>query len=140
MFQSAFTPLSGFLWLHPFLFFFFNDTATTEIYTLSLHDALPILLASSSCILAVDGMGLLPPRMRGRLALRRDLQRLAAPPRPARPRGRVEVYTRAAPRQAQVERGPARPLGRPPPRGRDQGAPSRGEARPPPSREHAIDR
>src|SRR5574344_3146183 len=25
------------------LFFFFNDTATTEIYTLSLHDALPIL-------------------------------------------------------------------------------------------------
>src|SRR3712207_9301298 len=27
-------------------FFFFNDTATTEIYTLSLHDALPIWLAS----------------------------------------------------------------------------------------------
>src|SRR3712207_9210808 len=27
------------------LFFFFNDTATTEIYTLSLHDALPILAA-----------------------------------------------------------------------------------------------
>src|SRR3989442_835933 len=26
-------------------FFFFNDTATTEIYTLSLHDALPILVA-----------------------------------------------------------------------------------------------
>src|SRR2546422_2143218 len=26
------------------LFFFFNDTATTEIYTLSLHDALPIWL------------------------------------------------------------------------------------------------
>ena len=26
-----------------FLYFFFNDTATTEIYTLSLHDALPIL-------------------------------------------------------------------------------------------------
>src|SRR6516164_8755847 len=31
--------LPGFL---PFFFFFFNDTATTEIYTLSLHDALPI--------------------------------------------------------------------------------------------------
>src|SRR5260370_42571336 len=29
--------------LPPFFFFFFNDTATTEIYTLSLHDALPIL-------------------------------------------------------------------------------------------------
>src|SRR5260221_7729446 len=27
-------------------FFFFNDTATTEIYTLSLHDALPILFSS----------------------------------------------------------------------------------------------
>src|SRR3712207_8061491 len=27
---------------YSFLFFFFNDTATTEIYTLSLHDALPI--------------------------------------------------------------------------------------------------
>src|SRR3712207_7940860 len=26
-------------------FFFFNDTATTEIYTLSLHDALPILVS-----------------------------------------------------------------------------------------------
>ena len=27
-----------------FFFFFFNDTATTEIYTLSLHDALPIYI------------------------------------------------------------------------------------------------
>ena len=34
------------IWLNefyiPVVFFFFNDTATTEIYTLSLHDALPI--------------------------------------------------------------------------------------------------
>src|SRR2546422_2761505 len=30
-----------------FFFFFFNDTATTEIYTLSLHDALPISMESS---------------------------------------------------------------------------------------------
>src|SRR5438270_12404573 len=29
-----------------FFFFFFNDTATTEIYTLSLHDALPISTTS----------------------------------------------------------------------------------------------
>src|SRR5438105_13961457 len=29
-------------------FFFFNDTATTEIYTLSLHDALPILFSRRS--------------------------------------------------------------------------------------------
>src|SRR2546427_11816100 len=28
------------------VFFFFNDTATTEIYTLSLHDALPICMAA----------------------------------------------------------------------------------------------
>src|SRR2546426_12042209 len=28
-----------------YMFFFFNDTATTEIYTLSLHDALPIFAA-----------------------------------------------------------------------------------------------
>src|SRR5260370_27349090 len=30
----------------PFFFFFFNDTATTEIYTLSLHDALPISITA----------------------------------------------------------------------------------------------
>src|SRR2546427_5888813 len=35
-----------------YLFFFFNDTATTEIYTLSLHDALPISTASSEGPLA----------------------------------------------------------------------------------------
>src|SRR2546429_3406661 len=29
------------------IFFFFNDTATTEIYTLSLHDALPIYTSSA---------------------------------------------------------------------------------------------
>src|SRR5262247_2726513 len=32
-----------------YIFFFFNDTATTEIYTLSLHDALPILVVRSRC-------------------------------------------------------------------------------------------
>src|SRR5688572_32476357 len=32
--------------LYPYRFFFFNDTPTTEIYTLSLHDALPICLAA----------------------------------------------------------------------------------------------
>src|SRR6266566_9927319 len=31
-----------------FAFFFFNDTATTEIYTLSLHDALPISASAPS--------------------------------------------------------------------------------------------
>src|SRR6266508_5883541 len=37
---SFFHPFSNLL--ATFFFFFFNDTATTEIYTLSLHDALPI--------------------------------------------------------------------------------------------------
>src|SRR5256885_10962058 len=32
-----------------FIFFFFNDTATTEIYTLSLHDALPIFASDCDC-------------------------------------------------------------------------------------------
>src|SRR2546430_11534700 len=34
--------------MHQSSFFFFNDTATTEIYTLSLHDALPISNATFS--------------------------------------------------------------------------------------------
>src|SRR3712207_9312734 len=39
------------------MFIFFNDTATTEIYTLSLHDALPILPGRTdrSCLLQVGG-------------------------------------------------------------------------------------
>src|SRR5258708_17711477 len=41
-----------------FIFFFFNDTATTEIYTLSLHDALPILPeAARSSASAASGSG-----------------------------------------------------------------------------------
>src|SRR3712207_9549276 len=36
------------VWLLFIFVFFFNDTATTEIYTLSLHDALPIFPLSSS--------------------------------------------------------------------------------------------
>src|SRR3712207_8996810 len=34
---------------HRFMCFFFNDTATTEIYTLSLHDALPICRCTARC-------------------------------------------------------------------------------------------
>src|SRR6267143_7288542 len=36
-------------------FFFFNDTATTEIYTLSLHDALPISAEASILFADVSG-------------------------------------------------------------------------------------
>src|SRR5256886_8907049 len=40
---------------YSFFFFFFNDTATTEIYTLSLHDALPILRRYQDQFAAVMG-------------------------------------------------------------------------------------
>src|SRR2546429_4525543 len=62
-------------------FFFFNDTATTEIYTLSLHDALPILPGGA------DGGG---GRLRGRAG---DLRyrRLQLPQR--RQGGRSEEHT-----------------------------------------------
>src|SRR5271170_8236372 len=43
-----------------FLFFFFNDTATTEIYTLSLHDALPISVWRSCCLPSWCGCSRLP--------------------------------------------------------------------------------
>src|SRR6185312_17526904 len=40
-----FTELVDLIVLYCFVFFFFNDTATTEIYTLFLHDALPISMS-----------------------------------------------------------------------------------------------
>src|SRR5256885_8351371 len=40
-----------------FKHFFFNDTATTEIYTLSLHDALPISLGTSELLDAFEALG-----------------------------------------------------------------------------------
>src|SRR5436305_7874291 len=46
-------------------FFFFNDTPTTEIYTLSLHDALPICPTSCECVMASMDL------QRGMQALRR---------------------------------------------------------------------
>src|ERR1043166_7318605 len=39
----------------PYAAFFFNDTATTEIYTLSLHDALPICEIAPESSAAADG-------------------------------------------------------------------------------------
>src|SRR5215211_8221501 len=40
------------MFFYLFFFFFFNDTATTEIYTLSLHDALPISDRRTQCLRA----------------------------------------------------------------------------------------
>src|SRR6266446_11010060 len=53
-----------------FFFFFFNDTATTEIYTLSLHDALPICqrphpLVEEGCPRCRDGNLLRPAQLPG---------------------------------------------------------------------------
>src|SRR2546430_4681709 len=57
-------------------FFFFNDTATTEIYTLSLHDALPILSGvGAEDLLIVDPP---PPEARERLERRAGSPRVRA--------------------------------------------------------------
>src|SRR2546430_7555503 len=81
--------------LSPLIFFFFNDTATTEIYTLSLHDALPI---SPGC----PSPGLLAERLdrRGQVllhdhALRQPVDDVQHHPReqPAYHHSRSEVHT-----------------------------------------------
>src|SRR5207249_12036641 len=56
--QPPARPIStSYFHLHPLLFsfFFFNDTATTEIYTLSLHDALPISRGEVTVVVAGAG-------------------------------------------------------------------------------------
>src|SRR5256885_9468573 len=61
-------------WIRRFIFFFFfNDTATTEIYTLSLHDALPICAVADEVGRHVQ---LHPPALERRHQ-RLDLVRLA---------------------------------------------------------------
>src|SRR3712207_9221681 len=55
-------------------FFFFNDTATTEIYTLSLHDALPIsatLIAWTSLLISSQRMTNSSPAKRATVSLGR---------------------------------------------------------------------
>src|SRR2546430_4597542 len=47
-------------------FFFFNDTATTEIYTLSLHDALPICNGSAGLAKRATSRSCFPRRFRTR--------------------------------------------------------------------------
>src|SRR2546429_7888949 len=54
------------------IFFFFNDTATTEIYTLPLHDALPIYIIPPAAITdtrAITSQGTTPQRPTVRRAL-----------------------------------------------------------------------
>src|SRR2546430_13647433 len=59
------------------IFFFFNDTATTEIYTLSLHDALPICVKSR--VTGMEATGLSSTRM-GRQKPSRARTSSTAPP------------------------------------------------------------
>src|SRR2546425_10096313 len=77
--------------LHLFFFFFFNDTATTEIYTLSLHDALPIWAAGGPSNVAAI---VVPAPSATKLACRSWL------PCPLRHRG----HERIDPRAGEVER------------------------------------
>src|SRR2546421_11444473 len=71
----------------PFFFFFFNDTATTEIYTLSLHDALPISRPPRAKPLRV-------PRHSGPYASQpRTPRRAAAQAHPRSRRRRSEEHT-----------------------------------------------
>src|SRR5690242_21169313 len=65
-------------------FFFFNDTATTEIYTLSLHDALPILGAVSPAVNAAWRDNSRPGGGDGRNSSTFG---------PGRPKGRSEEHT-----------------------------------------------
>src|SRR2546430_12439323 len=58
------------------LFFFFNDTATTEIYTLSLHDALPISTAAVNPSRLVQNSCNCRTKNPGRRALDRKSTRL----------------------------------------------------------------
>src|SRR2546425_6881282 len=62
-------------------YFFFNDTATTEIYTLSLHDALPISVPCALTNSIASG---------GRSASRRARRMATSSPRPS---GRSEEHT-----------------------------------------------
>src|SRR6266481_5026216 len=94
--------------LCPACFFFFNDTATTEIYTLSLHDALPIYPAR---------------RARGRRACTR---RAAPACTPAAPRGSARDST---PSGTGADTAPSGPTGAPAP----TGAPRPPSGRPAPS-------
>src|SRR3712207_8657453 len=69
------------------IFFFFNDTATTEIYTLSLHDALPICQR-------VEPLGVLRP----------SLVALDQPPEPGEPAVRPLHDVPRPPQPAAVDR------------------------------------
>src|SRR2546427_5281518 len=101
------------VWSFFFFFFFFNDTATTEIYTLSLHDALPIYATKGEIGLdAVDGfVAVMEHRRRehGVCAGAERLRHVLALANPARRDHRHPHRTEHRPQELQVRAG-ARPV------------------------------
>src|SRR2546425_1688622 len=79
------------------LFFFFNDTATTEIYTLSLHDALPISLHAAR---PPDRPRLTGPQLRDALPVRHPV----LPHHPGRQGDALPLPTRGGGRPRDPER------------------------------------
>src|SRR2546427_1473143 len=96
-------------------FFFFNDTATTEIYTLSLHDALPIL---------GSGFGTVGPRKTPTLRLNSRTPSARRPGSPHRRGGRQRSEEHTSELQSQsnlvcrllLEKKKKNPRTHPPPR------------------------
>src|SRR2546429_9111345 len=78
-----------FVCLSFFSFFFFNDTATTEIYTLSLHDALPI---SGKGAPVVGSMGI-QGRFEARAVVQAALPYAGSPDAEKSPDNRSEEHT-----------------------------------------------
>src|SRR3712207_6887690 len=78
-----------------FFFFFFNDTATTEIYTLSLHDALPIWSRRSTAASGRSSSSCRPARSTGKGTGSRRTAGTCGPTRrtPSCSTGRSEEHT-----------------------------------------------
>src|SRR5258707_8729684 len=71
-----------------FFFFFFNDTATTEIYTLSLHDALPIFVLDQVGLVRPGNVAAIHDHKPLPVDARSELQSLHDAPRHRRPQDR----------------------------------------------------
>src|SRR2546430_17577619 len=116
------------------VFFFFNDTATTEIYTLSLHDALPIYRSPGGPVRLGDrprpprgggpaGGGPTGPTGGERRGVRRALRRAGRRPRFARP-GTARAELGAAGEEGAVLAPPAGTRDRGTPLGPPDGPPA----------------
>src|SRR3712207_7008349 len=80
------------------MFFFFNDTATTEIYTLSLHDALPIYLQHPGMVLEGELRFLLVVNVLRRAVPEHDRARLVPSGRRAGPAPAIAAVDRKSTR------------------------------------------